>query len=164
MKGVTLFGWRIPARQVAGGLVFWAVIGAVVISTRNLPFWYEGAPGPRFMPLALAALFALLTVLYWIEAATKAPDDEVDDERSFLRPAAFVAITVTLALAWESLGAVLAVLACAFLELKFLEGFSWLRSAVASVCVSAAVLVLFQIVLGVQLPGGLLEMLSYVRM
>lgn len=164
MKGVSLFGYRIPPKQVLGGLVFWSVIGTVVYSTRSLQFWYEGAPGPRFMPLVLSALFAVLTVLYWVEAATKADNDDGDDERGFLRPAAFVAIIIVLALAWESLGAVIAVLVCSFLELKFLERFSWVRSIVAAACVSGAVLVLFQFALGVQLPGGVLEMLSYVRM
>ena len=161
-----LFGYRIPPKQFVGGLVFWFIIGVVLWNTRNLPFYAEGAPGPRFMPVVLCVIFSILAVLYWIEAATKEEASEAQDEepRNFRRPLAFVGITALLALCWVPLGALLSVLLCAVIELRFLEGASWLRSIVAGAIIAVTAIVLFQIVLGVPLPGGLLESLSYVRL
>jgi len=137
----------------------------VLWNTRSLPFYAEGAPGPRFMPAVLASIFSVLTVLYWIEAATKEPPSEhANEERNFLRPLAFVGITVVLALCWVPLGALLSVLLCSVIELRFLERSSWLRSFVAGLIIAGTFFLLFQIVLGVPLPGGLLESLSYVRL
>lgn len=168
MNGLTCFGYRIPTKQLIGGMVFWFIIGTVLWSTRNLPMVEEGAPGPRFMPVVLAALFSVLTVFYWIESATKVAADEpaeaVDGDRNFMRPAAFFSIAVALALLWDSLGAVLTVFLCSVVELRFIEHFSWLRTVATALAISAVALVLFQIILGVALPGGLFESLSYLRL
>ena len=169
MSGVTFFGYRIPAKQVIGGLVFWFIIGTVLWSTRNLPMFEEGAPGPRFMPVVLTILFSVLTVFYWIEAATKVTAGEPavsseDEGRNFVRPAAFFGVAVALALLWNTLGAVLTVFLCSVVELRFIEHFTWMRTVVTALAISAVALVLFQIVLGVALPGGVFEFLSYIRL
>lgn len=180
MSGLTCFGYRIPPKQLIGGVVFWVVIATVLWSTRHLPMFDEGAPGPRFMPVVLMALFSVLNVFYWIEAATPisvaptpleqatdggaAPDGEVEEERSFGRPAAFFGIAVLLMLLWNTLGAVLTILLCSVIELRFIEQFTWLRTVVTAFAISAVALVLFQIVLGVALPGGVFESLSYIRL
>jgi hypothetical protein len=168
MSGLTCFGYRIPTKQLIGGLVFWLIIGIVLWSTRNLPMFDEGAPGPRFMPVVLMVLFSILNVFYWLEAATKVTVEEAvksaDEERSFRRPAAFFAIAVALAALWDTLGAVLTVFLCSVVELRFIEHFNWLRTIGTALAISAVALVLFQIVLGVALPGGVLEFLSYIRL
>ncbi|MEK7435381.1 MAG: tripartite tricarboxylate transporter TctB family protein [Pseudomonadota bacterium] len=163
MNGLTCFGHRIPTKQLVGGLVFWLIIATVLWTTRNMPMYEEGAPGPRFMPVVLSVLFSVLNVFYWIESATKAAADEASDDRNLLRPLAFLSIIILLALCWETLGAVVTVFACAFLELRFLEHHSWVKSIVAGFIISAVALVLFQVVLGVALPGGVFESLSYIR-
>lgn len=165
MSGMKLFEYRIPTKQLIGGLVFWLIVGTVLWTTRKMPMFEDGAPGPRFMPIVLAVLFGILNVFYWIESATKEPNDQAtDSDRAFGRPLAFLGIAVLLTLCWESLGAVLTVFMCSFIELRFLEGFSLLRTLVAALIISAIALVLFQIVLGVPLPGGLFESLSYIRL
>jgi hypothetical protein len=165
MNGLTCFGYRIPPKQLVGGLVFWFIIGTVLWSTRNLPMFEEGAPGPRFMPVVLATLFSVLTVFYWVESATRvATDEPADGDRNFRRPAAFFGIAVLLTLCWNSLGAVLTVFLCSVVELRFIEHFTWLRTVVTALAISAVALVLFQIVLGVALPGGVFESLSYIRL
>ena len=73
-------------------------------------------------------------------------------------------IAVVLALCWESVGAVLTVFVCALVELRFIEHFSWLRTFITAAIISIVMLLLFQIVLGVALPGGLFESLSYLRL
>lgn len=164
MKAPSFFGYRIPTKQLVCGIALWLMVAVVLWSTRKMPFYAEGAPGPRFMPVVLAVLLGVLNFLYWVEAATKEALEKHSDERNLIRPAAFLAITILLVLCWESLGALLAVLLCALLELKFLERYSWGKSIFASLIISGATLVLFQIVLGVPLPGGIFEMLSYVRL
>jgi putative tricarboxylic transport membrane protein len=165
MKELVFFGYRIPTKQLVGGLFLWLMVALVLWSTRKMPFYAEGAPGPRFMPLVLAAFLGILNLLYWVESATKKPPEKRStEERNFLRPAGFLAITILLVLCWEPLGALVAVSLCTVLELKFLERYSWRKSILASLIIGGATLVLFQIVLGVPLPGGLFEMLSYVRL
>jgi uncharacterized membrane protein YadS len=165
MKVPSFFGYRIPTKQLVCGLALWFIVAVVLGSTRKMPFYAEGSPGPRFMPVVLAILLGILNSLYWVESATKVIFKKHSmDERNLLRPAVFLAITILLVICWESLGALLAVLLCTLLELKFLERYSWGKSIFASLVISAATLILFQIVLGVPLPGGLFEMLSYVRL
>jgi hypothetical protein len=167
MNGLKCFGYRIPTRQLLGGLVFWFIIGTVLWSTRDMPLFEDGAPGPRLVPVVLSVLFAVLSVCYWIEAATREPVEErppSGEDRNLKRPAAFFGIAVLLALCWNSLGAVLTVLLCSLVELRFIERFSWRRSIVTAFVVSAVALLLFQIVLGVALPGGVLKSLSYIRL
>ena len=165
MSGLKIFGYRIPKKQVIGCMVFWLIVATVLWTTRHMPMFDEGAPGPRFMPVVLATLFSILNVFYWIEAATKEEGDEpADQERNFRRPAAFFGIAVVLALCWESVGAVLTVFVCALVELRFIEHFSWLRTFITAAIISIVMLLLFQIVLGVALPGGLFESLSYLRL
>ncbi len=164
MSGLKLFGYRIPARQLIGGLVLWLIVGTVLWTTRKLPVFEEGAAGPRFMPIVLAVVLAVLNVFYWIESATREPPEKAEDsDRAFGRPLGFVGVAVLLTVCWEPLGAVLTVFLCSVIELRFLEGFSWLRTVVTAFIISAVALVLFQIVLGVALPGGPLESLSYIR-
>lgn len=165
MNGLKCFGYRIPARQLLGGLVFWLIIGTVLWSTRHMPLFEDGAPGPRFMPVVLSVLFAVLNVCYWIESATREADDPpAEGGRNLRRPAAFFGIAVVLALCWNTLGAILTVLLCSLVELRCIEGFSWRRTVVTAFLISAVALVLFQIVLGVALPGGVFESLSYLRL
>ena len=165
MKRPSFFGYRIPIKQMVGGLFLWAMVAIVFWSTRKMPFYAEGAPGPRFMPVVLSVCLGILNLLYWVESAAKETVEKPQfTKRNFVRPAGFLSIIILLVLCWESLGALLTVSLCAILELKFLERYSWGKSILASLVISGATLVLFQIVLGVPLPGGLFEMLSYVRL
>jgi len=165
MSGPALFGYRIPIKQAVGGIVIWALIAAVLWSTRKMPFYDEGAPGPRFMPVVLSVTLAVLNVCYWAESLTREePRTRPAEERNLLRPAVFLTFTVLFVLLWEPAGALVAVFLCALLELRYLERYAWGKSVLVSALISVATLVLFQIVLGVALPGGLFEMLSYVRL
>jgi hypothetical protein len=165
MKGPAFFGYRIPAKQAVGGIVLWLLIAAVLWSTRKMPFYDEGAPGPRFMPVVLSVTLAILNVFYWAESATRESlKINPVEERNFLRPVVFLAFTILLIVLWEPIGALVAVFLCALLELRYLERYAWGRSILLSALISGATLTLFQIILGVPLPGGIFETLSYVRL
>jgi cell division protein FtsW (lipid II flippase) len=147
------------------GLVWWVIVGGVVLMTRDLPLWTEGSPGPRFMPLALAVVLAILNVLYWADSWRRRPaNDKLPQLAQLLRPACFVALIVALVLLWERLGALLTVLLCALVEFRFLEGYPWPKAILVSLALGALTIGLFQILLGVALPGGVLEFVSYLRL
>jgi hypothetical protein len=165
MNGLVLWGYRIPAKQVVGGIVLWLLIATVLWSTRKMPFYDEGAPGPRFMPVVLSVTLAILNVFYWAESVTREPPKIIPaEERNLLRPAVFLAFTILLIVLWEPIGALVAVLLCALLELRYLERYAWGKSILVSALISGVTLSLFQIILGVPLPGGIFETLSYVRL
>ena len=75
-----------------------------------------------------------------------------------------MAFTILLVFLWEPIGALVAVFVCALLELRYLERYAWGKSILVSALISGATLSLFQIILGVPLPGGIFETLSYVRL
>ncbi len=158
-------GKRLPKPQFLGGLALWGLIALVLWSTRHLPLEAEGAPGPRFMPLLLAGALALLTLAYWWNAWQGGRTEaSLPGLRQLGRPAVFVALTILLILGWERLGALPTVLVCAFLELRLLEGYGWGRAALVSLVLGGVTVFLFQVVLGVSLPGGIFESLSYIRL
>ena len=164
MKGQRVLGYRVPTKQLVAGIAVWLLIAAVLWSTRKLPFYAEGAPGPRFMPVVLCSIWGVLNLFYWAESATKKAPEKKSEDRNFARPAAFLAMTILLVVLWEPVGALIAVFVCAFLELRYLERYGWGKSILVSAIISGATLTLFQIILGVPLPGGVFEMLSYVRL
>ncbi|MEW6264095.1 MAG: tripartite tricarboxylate transporter TctB family protein [Thermodesulfobacteriota bacterium] len=158
-------GFSLPRPQLAGGLVVWGLVGLILHSTSDLAFWAEGSPGPRFMPLVLAVILSLLNLLYWVESAVRPPaNDRLPKLEELYRPVCFVAVVILLILLWERLGALLTVILCAVLELRFLERYSWTRTLLVSLVMGGLTIVLFQIILGVALPGGILESLSYLRL
>jgi len=156
---------KIHLSQFVAGLLIWVAIAVVILFTRDLPFESEGAPGPRFMPFLLAMCLGVLNLFYWGKAFLTRDEskNELPGFRKMVRPAGFVLIAVLLILLWEHAGALLTILICSLLELKILEGYSWKKSLLVSLTISAVIWVLFQYLLGVPLPGGLLEELSYLR-
>lgn len=144
-------------------VLMWAAIGMVVAVTQDLPFESEGAPGPRFMPLMLVACLGILSIFYWLEAMflRKDADLVLPKARELVRPAGFVALMVLIILLWERLGVIPTVLLAAFLELKFLDGYSWGKSALVGLFVSLLFWALFQFILGIPLPGGIFGWMTY---
>jgi len=144
-------------------VLIWAVIGIVVAATHDLPIESEGAPGPQFMPFLLVVCLGILSILYWLEAmfASKDADLELPKVQELIRPAGFIALTMLIILLWERLGVIPTVLLAAFLELKFLDGYSWGRSVLVGLFVSISFWALFQFILGIPLPGGIFEWMTY---
>ena len=157
--------FKIHLPQFVAGLLIWVAIAVVVLFTRDLPFKSEGAPGPRFMPFLLAICLGVLNLLYWGQAFSNRGERKsgLPGLREMIRPTGFVLIAVLLILLWEHAGAVLTILTCSLLELKILEGYSWKKSLLVGLIISVITWVLFQYLLGVPLPGGLFEGLSYLR-
>jgi len=157
--------FKIHPPKFIAGLLIWVAIAVVILFTRNLPFESEGAPGPRFMPFLLAICLGILNLFYWFRAFSARGENRgrLPNLREMVRPTGFVLIAVLLILLWEHAGAVLTIFFCSLLELKILEGYSWKKSVLVALIISVITWGLFQYLLGVPLPGGLFEGLSYLR-
>ena len=148
--------------QVVTGLLIWALIGGLVWFTRGLPYFEEGAPGPRFMPVVLAFFLGVLNVLYWIETFIFHPEKRLNlpPASRLIRPAGFLLVGLLMIVLWERLGVVATVLLASFLELKLMEGYSWPKSILVGVSLGISTWLVFQVLLGIPLPSGPFEWLS----
>ena len=150
--------------QAVAGLLVWAIIAGLVWFTRGLPYMEEGAPGPRFMPIVLALFLSVLNVLYWLETFFSRSEKKLSMPRlsQLIRPAAFFLVGLLMIFLWERLGVVATVLLSSFLELKLIEGHSWTRSVLVGLLLSISTWLLFQVILGIPLPTGPFEWLSFI--
>lgn len=149
--------------QVMAGLLVWVIVAGLVWFTRGLPYMEEGAPGPRFMPIVLALFLSVLNVLYWLQAFFSGSEEKLSlpQVSQLIRPARFFLLGLLMIFLWERLGVVVTVLISSFLELKLIEGHSWTRSALVGLLFSISTWFLFQVVLGVPLPSGPFEWLTF---
>lgn len=147
-------GW--PER--IAGLVMLLIVGVVIFTSADMPFWVDKSPGPRLMPIIIAVCMAILAVLYWIEAYRAGGSGvRFPGLASFKKPAGFIALSFLIYFIWEDLGAVLTILVVGFLELKLMEGHSWLRSFLAAAVMSLFAWAVFQVILEIPLPLGILK-------
>jgi putative tricarboxylic transport membrane protein len=150
--------------QLVAGLLIWAIIAGLVWFTRGLPYMEEGAPGPRFMPIVLAFFLSVLNLLYWLETFFSRSEKKLSMPRlsQLIRPAGFFLVGLLMIFLWERLGVVATVLIASFFELKLIEGHSWTRSVLVGLLLSISTWLLFQVVLGIPLPTGPFEWLSFI--
>lgn len=148
--------------QLAAAAALFALVATVVVTSRNMPMVVDGgSPGPRFMPLVLAVVLAVLTVWYVAETFIKKQVLTLPRLADMARPAAYVGLAVLVVLLWERLGAVPTVLLVSVLELKGLEGFGWAKALGLAVFLAAFTWLLFEVVLGTNLPLGVFKALVY---
>ena len=137
------------------GLIMWLIVGVLVITSDYMPFWIEGAPGPRLMPIVLAACLGLLTVAYWVKAYRNGNERvEFPGLATMRKPAIFIALTLLMYFSWDILGAVPTILLVGFLELKIVEEHSWRRSFLVALVMSLVAFAVFQLALDIPLPQG----------
>ena len=157
-------------RTLGAGLLS---LGAVYLAAAFLISEPEGgyaAVGPRVFPIAIG--IALVTVALWTafraRGTADAPSADAAQARAVPTPdgappaADWRAATpsVLLFLAYiallEPLGYLLATTAFIALEARLLGSRRWGRDLLAALAVTVSVYVLFSLVLGLRLPGGLL--------
>jgi hypothetical protein len=148
--------------QLLVGLLIWGMVAGLVWFTRGLPYFEEGAPGPRFMPAVLAFFLSLFNILYWGETFLSRSEKKLSFPRfsELIRPASFFLIGLLMIFLWERLGVVVTVLVASIIELKLIEDYSWARSILVGLVLSISTLLLFQVVLGIPLPTGPFEWLA----
>lgn len=151
---------------VSGGVLLLVAVAYGVGATR-IPS-QAGEPGPGFMPMALAALLAALSVAIVVGGLRRRGDTDVDggepteDEPGSAgsrsreaKPWLASIATIAYAALFQPLGFVLSTLAYSgYLTSLFTEDRK-LRVSVP-ICVALALFVFFRVALGVRLPAGLL--------
>jgi hypothetical protein len=154
MKSVT----GIPRGQFLAG-VFWLGIAILVLyGIRTLPAADPGGLGPASFPKILAVSLAGLVAIYWYQSRKGSPVEAVEGEvdGSVIKASALSALALASALLWELVGALPILMALSIIELKWIEGFSWLRVFGVGLTLSIGMWAVFTQLLGVSLPLGLL--------
>ncbi len=149
--------------QLMAWLFAWAIVSVVIWSTQGMAFTIEGDMGPRFFPVLLSVCLMVLNILYGREvfSARHRSGVNLPCPSDLIRPGGFVLVAIFIILFWERLGAVPTVWASSFLELRFLEGYSYTRSVLVSSLISALTWALFQLILDIPLPVGVLGWLTF---
>lgn len=132
----------------------------LLVFSGGMPMMDEGSPGPRFLPVVMAAGLALLSVLYALECLATGKGREARKVLpANIRPILYVGSALVIVPLWDSLGAVVTILAVGLFQFRAIEKFRWTKAAVAAVVMSASTFVLFRFVLGINLPVGPFEWL-----
>ena len=132
----------------------------VIYGSSSMPLAVEFAPGYGFFPFWLGILMAFLSVLLYLESWRKRP--EQDSPAPTLSHDAFFAVLSSLGLvilfafALERVGFIIVSLLFVFIIVHFVEKESRRNAAIFSIAFTAALFVLFQILLGINLPKNFL--------
>ena len=112
--------------------------------------------GPGTYPKILAVGLTLLVSVYWLQS--RKGKTVLSSEPAKIRDVAKAACLVLLAFAaaffWERVGALPILLILSVVELRWIEGFGWLRVSLVSLILSLGIWLVFTLLLGVSLPLG----------
>ncbi len=114
--------------------------------------------GPATFPKILAACLTLLVGVYWLQSrkAKAIPFFETAKMRDVLKAVFLVVLAFAAAFFWESLGALIILLVLSLVELRWIEGFGWIKVLAIGLVLSVGTWFVFTMLLGVSLPLGLL--------
>ncbi|MDP1992454.1 MAG: tripartite tricarboxylate transporter TctB family protein [Syntrophales bacterium] len=119
-----------------------------------------GGMGPGTYPKILAVGLTLLVLVYWFQSRRKkaASISEPSKTADVVKSACLVLLAFAAAYLWEMVGALPILLVLSIIELKWLEGYGWIKVVTVSLILSIGVWLVFTVLLGVSLPLGLLLM------
>ena len=148
----------IPLGQLGVGLFWMSIAFLVFWGITSMSAAETGSVGPATFPRILAISLSILVIAYWFQSrkAETTSFFETTDKRDALKAVFLVALAFAAAYLWESLGALIILLVLSFVELRWIEGFGWLKVFVVGAVLSFGTWLLFTLLLGVPLPLGLL--------
>ncbi len=129
----------------------------VIEESTKMDLFVEFAPGYGFFPFWLGILMAILSLMLLIDAWRRPESDEL---APFPPRQAFINVVIILtslgvyAFLMESLGYVLDTLLLVCLLLGLVEREKWQSTLLVAIVSTAALYILFEILLGVSLPKG----------
>ena len=131
-------------------LVFWEIVSMSAAEA--------GSMGPATFPKILAACLTLLVGVYWFQSrkAKAIPFFETAKIRDVLKAVFLVVLAFAAAYFWERLGALTILLGLSLIELRWIEGFGWIKVLAVGLVLSVGTWFVFTMLLGVSLPLGLL--------
>lgn len=133
-------------------------IGCMILSW-SLPFGTPLEPMPGFVPFAVSVVLLLASVIHLV-VALRGRGESVDVDtvgEMWRRPAQVVVGLLLYSLVLDWLGYIVATTALALLVMRVFEPDAWLKPLAIAIFVSGASYVLFDRLLEVNLPGGILE-------
>ena len=135
------------------------IAGGYLLSALQLERGTLARSGPGLYPVIVGVAFLVIAVLTMVETIRSVPDDdEVLPPAERRRTVAlFLAATAGYVLLLPWLGQYLASTVFVVLVLKILGVRSWLRAVVFGTAVAVLVSAFFIELLGVRMPGGLIE-------
>ena len=139
--------------------MFWLGMAILVFwETVSMSAAEAGGMGPATFPKILAACLTLLVGVYWFQSrkAKAIPFFETAKIRDVLKAVFLVVLAFAAAFFWESLGALIILLVLSLVELRWIEGFGWIKVLALGLVLSVGTWVVFTMLLGVSLPLGLL--------
>jgi len=142
--------------------IIWLLIALFFIwQSAMIPVGGVHKPGPGFMPFWTAVILALLSLLLWIDASLRKPEEEV----KFLSGAgrwSGVIWTVVPLLAYAFLVEILGFIICTLILLFFLFRYigqeKWWVAIAGTFLVTISAHLLFKVALKVQLPYGIFRL------
>lgn len=154
----------IKKRDLGSGLFFLGIGAGFVLASFRYTMWDRYGPGPGFFPLVLGVLFSGLSLL--LLAATMLRNVKADDEITASdtlklsvigRTVAYVALLFCFYLFFNGLGFLLTILLFMIGTLLLLGKRSLTFTLSLSILSSVMVYLVFVRLLGVPLPGGILQ-------
>ncbi|WP_125461805.1 MULTISPECIES: tripartite tricarboxylate transporter TctB family protein [Rhodomicrobium] len=140
---------------LAGGIALAAIAMFFIIQSSQLEWGSTALPGPGFFPMLLA--LALLFCSVWIIAQTWASEPTGETHDLGHRDVIIVMVAMLfVAPLFETLGAYLTLGIFAFVLLVLIARINVVYAALSSAVSMVAIWYFFQILLGLQLPWGIL--------
>jgi putative tricarboxylic transport membrane protein len=139
-------------------LLLLALSVAFVVVGRRYPYWGENGPGSGFFPFWLGLAMGVLAVLLFVGAARPGRPDAgwLPAGRGRRRLVAVIGLTVAFVALLDRVGMILGTALFLLVVLRFVEGYSWHRSAGVALGAAAACYLVFVQWLRVPLPAGAL--------
>lgn len=143
------------ARDVIGGGIFLLIATYALVMSYRYELWSVGEPGSGLYPFSVSALLALVSILLVAGALRRSPRsaDVGGDRRRLL---AYLAALAGFAVGFPLAGHVLTTAAAFLFLLLAVERVGWRRAVWVTIASVAGSWLLFERLLGVPLPRGLL--------
>lgn len=113
--------------------------------------------GPAFFPTILTVLGLVLGVLLFVQGRSREPKEASDGGASDITALAPAGLLLAYVLVLESLGFPIATAAFLIVAFRYLGHPSWIGATGYAIAITAAVFALFQYVLDLKLPLGMLS-------
>jgi putative tricarboxylic transport membrane protein len=141
--------------DIASAVVMMLLAGLVVAGTPELDFWDDVGPGSRFMPLWVAGVTAVLSLLLIVEARRRAADPvDWPDRAGLRRVASTFAAIIAFVLAAPWLGFVVTTALFVVALLLIVERRPLLPSLMSGLLTAALIHAIFIAWLSIALPKG----------
>lgn len=136
----------------------------IMVQSLDLQFYTKLGPGPGFFPFILSSIFAVLSLVWFIQTTLKKASEEkgrfLPDRPALLRVAIVVAAVLSAALLMDLLGYQVTMFVFLFVLIKFLGKQNSLVTTIVSISGSVGIFHLFGKVLSLLLPTSTLPFLA----